>query len=548
MLPAPALYRSASRSIHAYKQDRMTTSESAQSQIAKGFELLGEGQIEDAVTLGEHLASTWPQDVNVLVFASEAHFAQGTYDAAQALLERAIVASGGALALKIKKAGLLVLIRQRDAALSVASDAATQAHANGQALWQIASIITNCNRPADAIPHYERARLLLGEHPGLLYDLAVAQFFTGDFSAADANLDRMLARVPHAGHAIYLRSTLRRQTPASNHVDWIRERLATGLGRDDWDAGAWYALGKELEDLGDHANAFEALVAGARHKRATLQYDIDSECAALTALCAAYSDDAMRASTTGHTDAAPIFIVGMPRTGTTLLERMLVHDGDVKSAGEPLDLGALIAQHTREIRLAAPDLDAAEASLRIDFQALGREYARGVSEAAGTARFIDKMPVNYLYCGLIRKALPNARIIHLTRDPLDSCYAVFKTLFFSAYHFSYDLDELARYYIAYREVMAHWHAVMPGAILDVRYEDLVASPEAQAQRVLAWCGLPWNPEVSYAAAPEGAAFTTASAAQVREPVHARSVRSSRRHLAQLAPLVARLAAAGIEVD
>src|SRR5690606_5323208 len=152
-----------------------------------------------------------------------------------------------------------------------------------------------------------------------------------------------------------------------------------------------------------------------------LDHDIAGECEAQAGIRAAYDHAAMAAPARGHAGAAPIFIVGMPRTGTTLVERMLVQGGHVRSAGEPPDLGNLTGAHAREALRTRPQLTPAQASLHIDFEALGREYARGAAEAAGAARFIDKMPANYMYCGIIRKALPEARIIHLQRDPLDSC-------------------------------------------------------------------------------------------------------------------------------
>ena len=149
-----------------------------------------------------------------------------------------------------------------------------------------------------------------------------------------------------------------------------------------------------------------------------------------------------------------------------------------------------------------------------------------------------------MYCGLIHKALPKAKILHMVRDPLDSCYAIFKTLFFNAYDFSYDLDELADYYIAYRRMMRHWHETMPGVIQDIRYEDLVANTEAEARRIYQWCGLEWNP-AALNVPDKGKVFATASAAQVREPVHTRSINSSRKHGEGLAKLIQKLAAAGI---
>lgn len=519
--------------------------------LQRGYALLRDGHMQAAFDMGTELLESNPHDAHVLVFASETRFATGALDEALLLTGCAVDADAGNPALLIRKAGLLVQMRRKQDAWAAASEAAVQARAlcDGRGIWQAASVAINCNRPAAAIPLYQEALALLGDEPGLLYDLAVAQFFTGDFDAAEHHLDRMLVRAPHAGHALYLRATLRRQRPDRHHVDDIARRIASRIPKPEWEAAAFYALGKELEDLGEDATAFDALVKGARKKRATLQYDIAAEVAAMEALRASYGAEVMAEFSGGDATEGPIFIVGMPRTGTTLVERLLIETGEVKSAGEPLDFRQLVAVHTQRVLDTGTGLSSAEASRRIDFAALGREYLRSVRDAAPDSRlFIDKMPVNFLYCGLIRKALPNARIIHLSRDPLDSCYAVFKTLFFNAYHFSYDQEELAAYYIAYRQMMSHWHTVMPGAILDVRYEDLVSDLPGQTQRILDWCGLaPASSSVSKAKT-ETAAFVTASAAQVREPVHARSVRSSRKHAERLAPLVRRLAEAGIAID
>jgi hypothetical protein len=154
------------------------------------------------------------------------------------------------------------------------------------------------------------------------------------------------------------------------------------------------------------------------------------------------------------------------------------------------------------------------------------------------------LPFNFRYCGLIHQALPNAKIVHLTRDPLDTCFAVYKTLFINAYHYSYQLDELAQFYIGYRRTMDHWHAVLPGVICDVNYEQLVADPPAQCRRLLEWCGLPWQDEV-LDFHQSRVASTTASAAQVRQPVYTSSVKKWRNFESQLQPVLRRLAAAGL---
>ena len=517
-------------------------------QIEQGYALLREGRLPEANATARVLVQRAPDNAAALVFASESRLASNDTDGALAFIARAIDASGGDASLMLKKASLLAHVRRRADAVTMAGQAAAQRPGNGMMYWRAGALLGLCNRHSLALDYYRTARGALGDVAPLLYDIAVAQFFTGDLEGAEANLDKLLAAAPAAGHAHYLRSTLRRQTPSRNHVSVLEQRLEAGFDSPGAEAAALYALAKELEDLGEHASAFSTLARAAATMRGTLKYDVSVERASMQALMDAYTGDQMAAGTRSNEGAGAVFIVGMPRTGTTLVERILVQQGVVKSAGELLDFGNLVALSTQRILDGGSNQSSARASLLIDFPTLGREYLRGAREAAmGSESFIDKMPVNFLYCGLIGKALPNAKIIHLRRDPLDSCYAVYKTLFFNAYHFSYGLEELAEYYVAYDRLMRHWHDVMPGAILDVDYEELVSSPEAQGRRIFEWCGLRWDPAVLQAS-PDQSAFVTASASQVREPIHQRSVRSSRRHLDALAPLVARLAKAGIRVD
>ena len=189
------------------------------------------------------------------------------------------------------------------------------------------------------------------------------------------------------------------------------------------------------------------------------------------------------------------------------------------------------------------------ASLKMDFSRLGRNYIAAARQATDSTspHFIDKLPLNFLYCGLIHRALPNAKIIHMVRNPLDTCYAVYKTLFGQAYPFSYDLDELANYYIAYRKLMTHWQKVIPGVIIDIAYEDVVADFEQQARRLIDNCGLDWEPECLEFHKSK-AVSTTASAVQIRQPVYTSSIQKWRYYERQLAPLKARLVAAGLVTD
>ncbi|MCD9086557.1 sulfotransferase [Stenotrophomonas sp. SY1] len=512
--------------------------------IAFGNELLRQGRLGEAVDLGEALAAKYPDQPRAFAFAAEACRVSGKLDAALLWIDKAI-AFGGDPQHQIKKAWLLSRLLRRNEIPVLAAEIDAQSPNNGLVQWQLGKLLYHHNLLGEAISHYERALSVGGEDAGWRYDLAIARFYSGDSERAEHDLDKVLEATPQAGSVIYLRSTLRRQSPDRNHVADLEQRLKGEFRSLEEEAGAHYALAKELEDLGDHERSFDALIEGARKKRAAIQYDVSSFVRTLQDVCGSQDAEAMAAPVQSDEGEGAIFIVGMPRSGTTLTERILLQSGKVRDAGELMDFGYHLTGAVQRVQALDPSLSVAQATMKVDFAALGREYMKGARQMAeGSPLFIDKLPANYMYCGLIHKALPRARIIHLVRDPLDSCYAVFKTLFFKAYDFSYDLEELGDYFVAYRQMMRHWHKVVPGGILDVHYEDLVSDTESQARRIYEWCNLEWVAE-ALAVPSKGAVFATASAAQVREPVHSRSVNSSRRHVEKLGPLIKKLTAAGI---
>ena len=183
-------------------------------------------------------------------------------------------------------------------------------------------------------------------------------------------------------------------------------------------------------------------------------------------------------------------------------------------------------------------------SANLDFPALGRAYLECTRQGVGTPkRITDKMPLNYLYCGLIHRALPNAKIVHLTRHPMAACYAMYKTLFKDAYPFSYDLEEIGRYYVAYRRLMDHWQASMPGVIHEVSYEALVTDQRGQTAKLLDFCGLDWQ-DACIEFHRNAAATTTASAVQVRQPLYRTSLSQWRHYERELQPLAKTPAGSG----
>ncbi|MDH5617700.1 MAG: sulfotransferase, partial [Gammaproteobacteria bacterium] len=301
-----------------------------------------------------------------------------------------------------------------------------------------------------------------------------------------------------------------------------------------------YAIGKELEDLGDWQGAFAAWSAGAVARRELVAYDEASEIELFDTLQATFAKEWLDAHRGGCADAGPVFIVGEPRTGTTLLDRMLDAHPAVTSAGEVRHFGLAVRQVTgsTELRQFTPDL--MRQAAQSDLLAIGEAYVDMTSGLRlDTPHIIDKLPPNYLYLPLILAALPNARIIHMRRNPLDTCLAIFKQLFADAYLYSYDLGELARHYQRYQDLMDTWRQRFGERFIDVDYEALVGTPEETLRAVLQFIGLSWNDAcLDYASRRSGVA--TASAYQVREAPHQRSVGHWQHFADELRPVRAAL--------
>jgi len=297
-----------------------------------------------------------------------------------------------------------------------------------------------------------------------------------------------------------------------------------------------YAIGKEYEDLERWSDAFAAFARGAAAKRKTVDYAESADAAAFDAIMRTFTPQWCAATSDGCADASPIFVVGLPRTGTTLVERIISSHSRVHSAGEVQQFPVAVR---RMAGVAARRHSAAvfEAAANVDTEALGKLYLSSTARQRGKLpRFVDKLPLNYLYVALIAKALPNARIVHVTRNPIDSCFANYKQLFADAYFHSYDQREMARYYVRYRRLMQHWRDVLPGRFIDVGYEDVTADVEREARRIVAYLSLPWE-DACVAFHRNSAAVGTASAIQVRERVYRRSVDRWRRYETQLQPSI-----------
>lgn len=381
--------------------------------------------------------------------------------------------------------------------------------------------------------------------PGYRYNHAAALIAVGRLRDAEAALEHVLRQAPHDADARYNLATLRRQTPEANHVDALQARLRDCPPGAAEEVALCHALAKELEDLGEDERSFAALQRGARARKRRLAYRVEDDVDTMQAIADGFDAGFLARDHGGHDDSRPLFVVGLPRSGTTLVDRIIDSHPAACSRGETADLAMAL------VRAAGPVRDKqalVERATTLDHAALGRDYCTQLSDDPAASRQVDKTPVNFLYLGIIAAALPRARIVHVRRNPMDACYAIHKTLFRMAYPFSYDLDDLAAYWLGYHRLMAHWRAALPpGCMLEIDYEDLVAHQEDCTRRLLAHTGLDWDPAcLAFHRNPSPS--LTASAAQVRQPIYSSSVGLWRRYERQLQPLATRLREAGIDIE
>ncbi|HTU26618.1 MAG TPA: tetratricopeptide repeat protein [Pirellulales bacterium] len=435
----------------------------------------------------------------------------------------------------------------------------------------------NQGKPAQALPHFQQALVLKPDMAGAYCNvgnalrdlgdldravLAYRQALTinpdfadahnnlgktladlGIFEAALTHFERAISLQPDFPEAHFNRSEIVRFEKGDARLSAL-ESLAANPARVPQRKLPYvhFALGKALEEVGDYARAFEQFAQGNALKRQQFDYDEQARVRSFQNIMAAFTPELMtRLAGTGDPSVGPIFILGMPRSGSSLVEQILASHPLVHGGGEMKNLG-LLASRVRDPQ--GRQVSYAEYVPRLmpdDVRRIGNAYLASLPTLpVGKHRVTDKMPANFLYAGLIHLILPGARIIHTVRNPIDTCLSCFTALFASGQRFSYDLAEVGRYYHRYQQLMDHWRAVLPaGAMLDVAYENVVDNFEVEARRLVAFCGLPWDDRcLNFHAT--NRPIKTASNYQVRQPLYRRSLARWRRYEAHLAPLMAAL--------
>jgi tetratricopeptide (TPR) repeat protein len=509
--------------------------------LGEAYRQLSAGKTRESAEIAQILVHDDPANPDVWHLMSCIYMQVGQLANASACAQRALSLAPNDPVFLIQRGRCLVAAGNRREALELAGRVTAQSLNRAEWNDALGTLLTFCEEPARALPFFRRAVDLSPADGNFLYNLATAQRMTGELQSAESSLNRVIAIRPDDSQAHHIRSSLRTQTESSNHVETLT-RLLTGRRRaPQEEIPLRFALAKELEDIGRFKDSFEHLERGCNLQRSQIRYNPCGDIALMDQMIEIHDRAAIGNEVGFETDEC-IFVIGLPRSGTTLVERILASHSLVMAAGElqafPSQVHKAIGAEPRTFHT-APAMYV-QRMVDLDPHALGRAYIEATRPQTGkTARFVDKLPTNYLYAGLIRRALPRARIIALARGPMDSCYAMYKTLFNGAYPFSYDLTELGQYYVAWHRLMRHWGSTLGESLLIIQYEDLVTHQEAVSRQMLQHCGLAWE-DTCLSFHDQKAAVTTASATQVRQAMYSSSVGKWRHFEAELQPLNAAL--------
>lgn len=366
----------------------------------------------------------------------------------------------------------------------------------------------------------------------------------GEVDSAAAEFEWVLAQNRANANAWWLLIRLRLQTAEQNHVSQLQAQLrAPGLTAGDVALLA-RALHKSLDDVGDYSGAWRALEVMCQARRSKIVYSARTTRDLVDALMSSHPD-VVNAPSARDDRKTPIFIVGMHRSGTTLLEQLMDASDDVRGLGELNDFSSALRYETDHYSKHVLDIRTVALANGLDYASLGSGYMASVAPRLGhEAFFTDKQPANFLNVGYICRALPHAKILHLVRDPMETCFSNLRELFTEINPYSYVQSELADYFLQYRRLMAHWHHVYPGRILDVSYSELTEMPEKTMRAVSGFCGIGYEDGMQRTCT-SSRPVSTASSVQIRGVVAKHRSAKWRPYAQVLAPLVTALHDAGL---
>lgn len=468
------------------------------------------------------------------------------------LFDRALLCDASHAGAHAQKARSLIALNRREAALDAVERAVASSPNDAYTLDTIGVVYSRAGRHEAAVPFYERATRQNENVAAYHYNYASSLQFLGRMDEARAAFRKAIALNPNDARSYSGLVQITKQTAQDNEIAAL-ETLFESAHDADTRLIIGHALAKAFEDLSDSEKAFAWLTRAKADKAKAVGHDPDID----ARLFATVRNLPAPHIGKGYADAAPIFIAGMPRTGTTLVDRIMSSHSQVISGGELTDFSLALKRAAQTPGPYVLDPDTVRAGLDADPAALGRAYIKRVEQTLDIKgqRFTDKMPLNVFFAPHILQALPEARMIVLRRHPADTVLSNFRQLFatsFTYYNYAYTLEDTARYTIAFQKLLIHLENTLnppersghSPLFTVVNYEDIVADIEGETQRLLDHCGLPFE-EACLNFHQNAAPVATASSAQVRQPLYSSSMGRWKRYTADLKPALDMLIEAGL---
>ena len=429
-----------------------------------------------------------------------------------------------------------------DAAIEAYSKAIAINPRYGLAYNNLGSAYENMDDEGAAYDAYKKAVDINPKHSEAQHNIGAILNQRGKIDEAKACYIAAIESNPQFVYAHHSLSTLKKYAADDPHVQMLEDMIPSVAHMNhEMQTKFWFALGKVRGDVGRYKESFEAYNNANTLHRQTFPYNIEDTKSRISDIISRYDAPLAQKAVQGFPDDAPVFILGMPRSGSTLIEQILDSHSQIHGAGELSYLSDVIAD-TAGLEIGMSYMDWLKDADDAVLHDMGQRYVEKLRQhGEGELRIVDKMPGNFFYTGLIHKMLPNAKIIHSMRDPMDICISNFTRMFKQSMAFAYDLGELGQYCRACHEMMAHWQTVIPSQnFLELHYEALVGDVEQQAKELIAFCGLEW--EASCLDFYNNKRIVkTASHAQVIQPIYNSSVKRWKKYEAHIEPLMAALA-------
>ena len=509
---------------------RATQLSPQQAKLEQATRLFAQGQFREAEKQAQSLLQENSRDVNAALLLARIAINARCYDDAEQLLVRITEIAPGFVAAWHDLGSVLKELNRFEEAVKALQEAVRLDPANAVTHYFYGAALAMAAQPEAAIEAYRKAVDLDPDLSGAYLGLGHVLKTVGDQDGGVAAYRRAIELRPDFGEIYYSLSNLKTFKFSDQEIAGMEERVGNNALPIDCQVHFAFSLGKAYEDKADYAAAFRYYELANRRHRETIAYDPVQTEVAHEKIRKAFSLEFFEHQAqmgTGCRDPDPIFILGLPRSGSTLLEQILASHSLVDGTSELPDI-SMIAQsvtnkaHGRTFPISMPELTSEELT------ALGKQYLSQTQRHRGSAPFFtDKMPNNFAYVGFIKAILPNAKIIDARRHPMDSCVGCFKQHFAKGQTFTYDLFELGEFYLEYERMMTHWDAVLPGQVLHVEYENVVSDLETQVRRLLEFCGLEFEQScVNFHETKR--AVRTASSEQVRQPIYQGSLATWKR--------------------